>query len=193
MGNMQKAAFERVLAQHADYDCKVYIETGLMGGDRFLIAAECFKAVHGVELDQHWYNVTKARAERFPHVNLHHGDTRIVLPALVERYAQTPCLFYLDAHYCKTDPPIQKSEFPLWGELECIKKRKTKDIVLVDDVHTFGLSRPELRFTPNAVEWEGVTKASLTAYFGSQVRDSMEISDSFVIWKEPEAQTPSES
>lgn len=189
MGAMQKHHFNHVLSRHSDYACDVYIETGLYRGDRLVVAAECFKVLHGIELDPNWYRVSKERVARFPHITLHHGDTRELLPTLIEKYAQTQCFFYLDAHYCETNPPIQKSAFPLWDELGKIRNRKTKDIVVVDDIHTFGVQRPELRFTPDAVEWEGVTVKSLLKYFGNQVRDSLRIADSFVIWREGESDT----
>lgn len=184
MGTMQKHEFEAVLSRHDGYRPQTYIETGLMSGDRIFLAASCFKVLHGIELDSHWYEVSRGRVSQFPHVMVHKGDSRLALPHLLKIYAETPCFIYLDAHYCKTDPPIQKSEFPLWAELGEIKKKKTKDIVVVDDIHTFGKQRPELRFKPDAKEWDGVTIASLIAYFGDQVQHILEIADSFVIWRD---------
>ena len=73
----------------------------------------------------------------------------------------------------------------LWSELELIRSRGVADIVSVDDVHTFGKVRNELRFQPGAIEWEGVTTQTLTDYFGDRVHDSLVIGDGFVIYKKP--------
>jgi hypothetical protein len=181
MGRLAAADFERLLARHP-YDCRVYIETGLWQGEQIVEAAPFFEVAHGIELDRHWATVTAERTRAFPHVQIHHGDTRQLLPALLERYADVSCFINLDAHFCRTDPPIAKSEFPLWHELEAIRRRTARDVINVDDVHTFGRARPDLRYKKDAIEWEGVTIATLTEFFGNRLTDSLVAGDGFVIW-----------
>jgi len=183
MSTLTREGYEALIAKHPEYGREVYIETGLLAGDRLVIAAECFNRVYGVELDDHWAKVCHERTKKLSNVYVMRGNTREFLPLLSDRHPTTPTFFYLDAHFCQTDPPIQKSEFPLWAELETIRARDTKDIVLVDDVHTFGKARPELRFRADVPEWEKVTKESLLAFFGDQVVDSEERADAFVIWR----------
>lgn len=183
MGRLSTVEIRQVLKRHPEYVCPVYIETGLMNGVQLLQAAPCFETVHGIELDKHWFEVCKVKTSDLPHVTVHQGDTREILPQLLERYGGTSCFLYLDAHFCKSDPPLQKSEFPLWKELEYIKARTVKDIILVDDVHTFGWKRIDVQFKEGAVEWESVTKGSILQHFGKTIQDSMIVKDSFVLWK----------
>lgn len=166
-----------------EYDCKVYIETGLKSGDQLALSAHHFQVAHGIELNDHFYEVTKARLAPLAHVHVHHGDSRALLNGILEPYANQSCFFYLDAHYCPTNPPIPKTEFPLWAELEIIRKRNTKDIIVIDDADIFGQCRPNLKFSETSVDWEGVTKESIIAFFGSRAQDNLTIRDTFVLWK----------
>ena len=190
MSTLTREGYEALIAKHPAYGREVYVETGLLAGDRLVIAAECFNRVYGIELDPYWTEVCRTRTVKLPNVMIFRGDTRRILPVVIQHCVETPTFFYLDAHFCQTDPPIQKSEFPLWVELEAIRARPTKDIVLVDDVHTFGKARPELRFRAAIPEWEKVTKESLLAFFGGQVVDSEERADAFVIWRDGSRKGP---
>jgi hypothetical protein len=185
MGRIKARTLRRILSRHPDFRCPLYIETGLHTGRRIRVCAPHFERVHGIELDEHWYAVCARAMADSEHVTIHHGDTRELLPEILSRYPETPCFIHLDAHFCQTDPPIRKSEFPLWDELAAIRDRPVRDIVSVDDVHTFGKVREDLKYAGDAVEWEGVTTASLLDYFGERVHDSRTVSDAFIIWKLP--------
>lgn len=176
---------ERVLARHPEFVCPVYIETGLHEGKRLVMSAPFFVRVHGIELDPHWHSVCAEKTRSEKHVTVHLGDTRELLPEVLAQYPDTPCFVHLDAHFCQTDPPIQKSEFPLWDELRLLRNRRVRDIVSVDDVHNFGKARDDLRYTSDAVEWEGVTTENILEFFGDQVYDSRTVKDGFLIWKNP--------
>ena len=184
MGRVTRNPLREICATLPKYDCKVYIETGLWHGNRLLDSARCFEVAHGIELNDHWFKVVQERAKARRNITVHHGDSREILPALLKQYADKPCFFYLDAHYCQLDPPIQKSEFPLWEELDLIRQRdpNLREIVLVDDVHTFGKKRPDLRYKDGAVEWEAVTTQNILDRLGSRVKHSQIVSDGFVVW-----------
>jgi len=183
MARIDAKNLERVLNRHLGFRPQVYIETGLHEGIRLMICAPYFERVHGIELDAHWHQVCTRKAEGLGHVTVHHGDTRALLPEVLAQLPDTPVFVHLDAHFCQTDPPIQKSEFPLWDELALLRDRNVRDIVSVNDVHTFGKSREDLRFAPDAVEWEGVTSPNILDFFAGQVYDSATVKDGFLVWK----------
>jgi hypothetical protein len=190
MGQIRTRHLKKLLLRHPDFHCPVYIETGLHRGKRMALCAPHFVAAHGIELDDHWYAVSVERTKSLPHVEIHHGDTRELLPEVLGRYPETSCFIHLDAHFCQTDPPIRKSEFPLWEELTLIRDRRVRDIVSVDDVHTFGKRREELKYSPDALEWEVVTERNILEFFGDRVYDHRTVADAFVIWKLPKGDHP---
>jgi hypothetical protein len=190
MGQIKRRHLRGLLGRHPGFECPVYIETGLHTGRRIALCAPYFQAAHGIELSDHWFGVSTERTKGMDHVVLHKGDTRDLLPRVLAMFPHTPCFIHLDAHYCETDPPIPKSEFPLWDELALIRDRSVRDIVSVDDVHTFGKARDDLRYSDDAVEWEGVTQDSILEFFGDRVYDSRTIADAFVVWKLPKGDDP---
>lgn len=141
----------------------VYIETGTYQGNQLALAAPRFKRVIGVELDPEFANMTRARV---PKAEVILGSSSEILPELAREITE-PCFFYLDAHYCRTKPhQIASTPFPLWDELIALRARAAADIIVVDDVHTFGKARPDLRYR-GAPDWEGVTFASITSFLGA--------------------------
>lgn len=180
MGHLSAQDFRDILGK-CEARPRIYIETGLWKGDQLAIAAPFFEICHGIELDQYWHSTAKRRVAAHAHVQVHHGDTRQILPQLLEQYDE-PCFVKLDAHYCSLSPAIQKSPFPLWEELELLRDRHHADVVSVDDTHTFGVKRPELRFKPDEAEWENVTEKSIQAFLGERSGPGREISGGYVIW-----------
>jgi len=158
-------------------DYKVAVETGLWEGEQLLTISETFDKTYGIELSEHYAEVAQQKA---PKAKVSCGDTREVLPVLCE-FIKKPCVFFLDAHYCKLDPPIEKSEFPLWDELKAISSRNLPDIVIVDDVHTFGKKREDLLFKEGAKEWEYVTPENILEYLPTAYKSEI-YKDSFVVW-----------
>lgn len=162
MGYLTKEQVNFILEQARGARPRVYVETGTYHGQQLAVAAPLFARAIGVELNPEF---VKASARAAPSAELICGDTREVLPRLA-RDIKEPALFYLDAHFCKTKPPISPSPFPLWDELIVLRARGYPDIVLVDDVHTFGKKRPELNYR-GAPDWEGVTEASISSFLGA--------------------------
>jgi hypothetical protein len=137
------------------------------------LATSRFARVIGIERDQRFAAATAAAA---PSAHVICGDTREELPKLAAELTE-PVFFYLDAHFCKTDPPITSSPFPLWDELIVLRARPYADIVLVDDLHTFGKVRRDLRYQ-GAPDWEGVTSASISSFLGAE---GFAVGDGFVV------------
>jgi hypothetical protein len=172
MGRLTREEIKKIAPNY-----KVAVETGLWKGEQLLVISETFEKTYGIELDPHYAKISQEKA---PKSEVIQGDTRDKLP-LVSEKIQEPCVFFLDAHYCKLEPPIAKSEFPLWDELKTINARNLSDIVIVDDVHTFGKKRDDLLFKEGDKEWEHVTPGNILEYF-PQAKRSEIYKDSFIVW-----------
>jgi hypothetical protein len=168
MGNLTEADIRQIenLPDNA-------VETGTCEGEQLLILTKVFKVVYGIEINKYYYGKSKQNA---PLANMFLDDSVNILPEFNrnERYA-----FFLDAHYCKLEPPVPKTPFPLWEELKIIKARNQKDIIIIDDVHTFGKVRDDLRYGEEK-EWELVTTESIAGYFPEAKTEIYK--DSFIIW-----------
>jgi hypothetical protein len=156
---------------------KVAVETGLWKGEQLEVIAKCFDKTYGIELDAHYAEVAR---KRVPSAIVYCGDTAKLLP-FVSKEMKEPSVFFLDAHYCKLDPPIAKSKFPLWEELKTISNRNLPDIVVVDDVHTFGKKRDDLLFQEGEKEWEYVTPENILEYLPNAKKSEI-YKDSFIVW-----------
>lgn len=174
---MGRLTISQIKQIHQGIDYSKAIETGTYRGEQLKTLTEVYDTVVGIELNAHYAQVSRNTA---PKANVITGNTLTWLPFFCSAWKE-PVVFYLDAHYCKVNPPIPKSEFPLWDELQMIAKRPYADIVIVDDVHTFGKVRDDLKFKPDAKEWESVTPENVMEYFPKC--KSKIIDDSFVIWK----------
>ena len=156
---------------------RVYVETGLYRGEQIAIAASsgCFERVIGIELDPRFAEACRIRV---PSAEITRADTRDALPPLA-RTLEGPVFWCLDAHFCKTSPPITKSPFPLWEELIALRARPRGDVIVIDDVHTFGKKRDDLRFGA-APEWEGVTCDAISSFLDAPGRT---MGDGYVVWR----------
>lgn len=170
-----------------------YLETGAHRGERLLEVRSRFESLVGVELDPAYAAeakraVWKDDEEGDPFapqgtVFIIPGDSRKVLPELLAELGGEPVFVHLDAHRCKADPPVQVGGgFPLWEELDAVARYPGGVILSVDDVHTFGRERPELRETEGP-EWEAVSSQSIRDRFEpARVYASHQIADELVLF-----------
>ena len=182
MGSFTTSSFTSVLQEHEGYDIDTYVESGTWEGVQLSIAAGSFASVYGIELDENCFGNTEYNNEKHSNVQVILGDTVDILPRLLQKYKDKPLFILLDAHFCQIDPPIKKAFFPLWRELEMIRDRGMPDIVAIDDMHTFGIKREELKLDKEVEEWEGVTTESILKFFGDRAKHSKVDSDAFVVW-----------
>jgi hypothetical protein len=144
-------------------DC--FVETGTGGGDSlFQAQRNAFAILHSVEWSHHLYLGAVQRFGRDPRVHLWHGDSAVILPAILD--PQRPTTFWLDAHWAgggftEEHPP---HDCPLLGELAAIFAVPwvVPPIVLVDDATVLDgtfLQTPrarELNFRPG--DWPSVAE-----------------------------------
>lgn len=112
----------------------------------------------------------------FGRIEFIHGDSADELPKLCE-IINRPAFFYLDAHFCREDPRAARTEdHPLFAELAAIARRPFADLVWVDDVHTFGQDRDDLRQS-----WRQITKETIRQRLGDRVAATAQMGDGFAI------------
>lgn len=180
--NFSQAQLEQILAEPGYEGVTTFVETGTYKGDTTLVAARSgrFTEIHTIELSAQLYLAARARF-RNTEVRLYHGRSSDILGQLSAAILQ-PALFYLDAHwfsaYYGALPAVSTLEpFPLWHELELLRSRAQPDIVVVDDVHTFGR-----RDDWTDLEWSKVSVSSLEAAFSPRWESSRVIGDQFVFY-----------
>jgi len=182
MGRLTEDQLQYIVKKY-NHEPGLLIETGTCEGGFALVASKVFHEVISIELNKVYFNIAKENCKD-TNIKLIHSDSVKELPALVKKHKKA-LVFYLDAHYFNNNnaevPLIPKSKFPLWDELNIINKRKTSDIIIIDDVHTFERERPELRYEDNP-DWENVSTASILEAIG-KYKDSEIIGDAFIIWK----------
>jgi hypothetical protein len=189
---VQKKGFISIIEKHNNYkDIEVIVETGTHRGVQTKIMADTFKTVHAIELSKFYCEETKKACKNFNNVTVHNGSSVDLLPKVIREINSSPALFYLDAHYCSLNPPIPVSEFPLWKELEIIKRKKGKNIIMIDDVQNFGILRDDLKLKNDvisknilqtSIEWAGVTTRAVLDFMGDIVFDSEINEGSFILW-----------
>lgn len=141
---------------------RIYIETGTYLGFGIRDVMEHYDIIHSIELSQKWYDYNVEQFKQFPHIQLHLGDTKNVLPTLLQDIHE-PVTIYLDAHYSGGETAFGEEECPLLYELDFLSKRPYNDIIIIDDCRLLGKTGvcgipndtiyPEMRF-----DWSNVTE-----------------------------------
>jgi len=189
---LTKNEMREILAANTESPIKVFIETGTFRAVNVVNLAPVFEQAHSIDLSLPIYRTAVKKfgdKTRFG-INFHHGDSAVVLPRLL-RDIQEPVVVYLDGHYCREQSmPTATGSFPLWKELKCIRERPYADIVIVDDVHTFGRKRPELEAMDRS-NWEDVTTASILDALGQDRIDRHYVlRDEFIVHLSAKPKSP---
>lgn len=117
---------------------KLFVETGTFKGDSLRIAQRFFPECHSVELSDALYKEVSEAFCGQPGIHLHHGASPAVLGTMRERLAQTPALFWLDAHWCVADNTAgSDSQSPLLQELDAIGALHPQSVLLIDDARLY--------------------------------------------------------
>src|ERR1051325_1049084 len=83
---------------------RTLIETGTYRGDMVNACRETFETIVSIELDEVLFEEARRRFAKYPHVAILHGDSGPVLMQTLPTIL-TPCLFWLDGHYCAHSQP----------------------------------------------------------------------------------------
>lgn len=145
-----------------------YIETGTFLGHGITSVLNHYENIHSIELSEKWYQHNVEQFKDCPHVTMYHGDSKKVLPTLLETICE-PVTIYLDAHYSGKFTEFGDEETPLLFELEILQKREYDDIIIIDDCRLLGKmgecgAGPEHPIYPNMVyDWRDVTEEKIVA------------------------------
>jgi hypothetical protein len=161
MPGMRRGEF-KVIMDKLRVKVNDFVETGTWKGATVLeaMASDVFERIKSIEYDRNLFLATAAKLLGEPlnisaevpiiqatasvpwletgrnKVTLYCGDSAAVLPRISENQ---PTFFYLDAHYWSVlDDTTKNVPLPLWAELDYIRSRRRREIVVVDDTQAFG-------------------------------------------------------
>lgn len=130
-----KQRIVRAFAQQ--FRLRVFIETGTYLGDMIAAVQGIFREVYSIELGRELYENAKRRFAGKHHIVILHGDSASLLPSVLAR-VNSPCLFWLDAHWSAGNTARGVSNTPIRQELHHILNHHVKGhVILVDDAHSF--------------------------------------------------------
>ena len=154
---------------------RVFVETGTLRAETARFARQLYEVVETIELSDALYRAASARYGG-DGIRFHHGDSATLLPTILEDHREPVCV-YLDAHWFPSKGVVGEGAFPLWRELAILAARPYPDIVVVDDVHSFGRAQP----TP---EWQDVVPSRIAEALG-RVVTSRVLDDHFIMYRGP--------
>ena len=127
------------LKQHGFANHDTLIETGSKSGTGIKYCGRLFRECHTIELSYVKFRAVKAFLSKYKTVQCHHGDSATEIAKIANPKRKT--LFWLDAHFVKTDPTSAGAEdqCPLMRELAAIfaVPWRTPPTMIVDDAHLF--------------------------------------------------------
>jgi hypothetical protein len=115
---------------------RCFIEGGTFRAKTAKWAASHFRQVITIEASRILFDQLKPQHHVFPNINFLFGDTRDLLPAIVEAL-DGPAVFWLDSHWSAGDTFGVNDECPLLKELEIIESSPREHIILIDDARLF--------------------------------------------------------
>lgn len=124
-----------ILFDLSKYKNDYFIETGTYNGEGVdkALQTNCFKYIYSIEIDTLRHIITKERYGTYDNVTLIKGDSGELLK-LILKNINSPCTFWLDAHFCGDEAEFGKKWSPIIEELEAIKNHHIKNhTIIVDD------------------------------------------------------------
>lgn len=116
----------------AEFNLRYLIETGTCEGSTPQAVADNFKEVHTMELSPYYYNEALWRLGGYPNVHLYRGDSRTLLPEILNNIPNVPVLFWLDAH--SSGGMTADEGDPLAEEIKIITEMRPDSLVVIDDM-----------------------------------------------------------
>ncbi len=126
-----------ILTYAKQFNINIMIETGTFQGTTINSVKEHFKRIYTIELGEELYNKAKEKFIEDKHISLYKGDSSTILPKLLKE-VNSPCIFWLDAHYSGGITVRGKKDTPINEELKTILNHHVKNhIILIDDAREF--------------------------------------------------------
>lgn len=180
MASLTRQRLEALRMRHPDPP-RVFVETGTYQGKTTRLALAQFDTVYTIELDAVLFEAAH-RALAPLGALCYPGDSRFLIPVLAQQIRER-VFWYLDAHWYQPATGIvvagQEEGLPLWDELAAIAERPYADVVVVDDVHSFGRSAP-------TDEWLDVDLERIASRLGRH-HEAVILGDQAVVYRSAEA------
>ena len=116
------------------------VETGTYTGGGALALAEIFGSVVTIEVSPAMYSGALERLRDAPSIEPVLGDSREVLPRLVD--GSEPTFFWLDGHWSGGETGGVEAECPVLEELAAIAAGHPDDCITIDDARLFAAPPP---------------------------------------------------
>jgi hypothetical protein len=117
-----KYALEELVNLVDKFQIKRIVETGTYKGWSTKVLCDLGLKIDSIEIDSNLYDMNKENLKS-KNLTLHLGDSVEILENIISE-GETNLLFFLDSHWY---------EFPLLQELEIIKNKKIKPVILIHD------------------------------------------------------------
>lgn len=128
------------------------VETGTYRGESAALLAKRFDEVITIEGDKNLALTATRRLANYSGVRVVQGDSREVLPAIVEGL-DAPALFWLDSHYCGRGTYGADWQCPVIEEIEAVISSDFQHVMLIDDARLFLTPPPRVL---NTRQWPSV-------------------------------------
>lgn len=183
MGNLLIYDVQRYIKQ---YGLSSFIETGTLYGESVEYARKfLFNKIISIEIEE---DLAKQAQSKFSHdrrVSIITGDSSEKIKDALEE-ADSPCLFWLDAHFPGGDRNDEKrrgyldelsieTRVPLLREIEEITKYKhfKQSVLLIDDARLFESENPNLDNHLKNIGQEKITRDMLCPYISQSIFDKL--------------------
>lgn len=100
------------------------IETGTYLGWSTKVFADLVSMVDTIEVNSEYYKTAKQNLQNFSNVNIHLGDSVVMLDQLINQN-ETNLLVFLDAHWAE--------HWPILQELNVLKNKNSKPVICIHD------------------------------------------------------------
>jgi len=122
------------------YGITTFIESGTSRGDGVAAMLPYVDRVYTVEAWDDAFNFSVDRFKNQPNIDIRLGDSGELLPLIMED-ADSPAVFWLDAHYSGEGTAQLTSDTPVVAEMQAISESKYADshCVIIDDARGFGV------------------------------------------------------
>lgn len=128
---------QRVVLEHAAAKgARIFVETGTFYGHMLRACLGHFDRLVSIEVEPHFCRRAQKVFRRYRNVSVLRGDSGEILPDVL-RTIESPCLFWLDAHYSGNVTGRAELETPIKQELAAIVSHPIRHVVLVDDANCF--------------------------------------------------------
>lgn len=128
----------RVIASRVrDFRPEVFVETGTLFGDMTYAQRNNFRRLYSIELDDYLFERATRRFRPYPHIRILHGDSGQKITEVL-RELDSPCLFWLDAHYSGGVTAHGERMTPIFDEIRHILNHPVRNhVIVIDDARLF--------------------------------------------------------